>query len=291
VIFLICIHFHQYLALFADYTAQEYFEANGSTLFPSAAADITQTCLTYLSFDAFTKQHYANFRWPWSDYSLLHYAALHWGHHARRNEEATLEMVQTFLSRKPAVAWAIAVLVEQGVDEYSTSARTDFGQIHVLSYFGLQKLIHQLLKNGCSADSRDGEGQTPLSHAVIQGQLEVVQLLLARGDVKADSKDRSGRSPLSYAAETGNLEVVQLLLARGNVEVDSKDQFGWSPLMYVASRGNLEVVQLLLARGNVEVDSKDQFGWSPLMYAASRGNLEVVQLLLARGDVKADSKD
>ncbi|KIM87085.1 hypothetical protein PILCRDRAFT_64497, partial [Piloderma croceum F 1598] len=285
------------------YTAQEYFEANGSTLFQNAAADITQACLTYISFDALTKQNYAELRWPWSDYSLHHYAALHWGHHARRNEEATLEMVQTFLSRKPAVTCAIAVLLKQEVDEYSMSTRADFGQIHILSYFGLQKLIHRLLKNGCSADSGDSKGQTPLSHAVRQEQLEVIRLFLARRGLEANSKDRSGRSPLSVAAKRGNLEIVQLLLAQGDVEVDSNDEFGRSPLSRgcrsglqggirsVASGGDVEVVQLLLAQGDVEVDSKNEFGRSPLSYAAEGGHFEVVQLLLARGDVEVDSKD
>jgi hypothetical protein len=39
----------------ADYTAQEYFKGNLDSLFPDAQANITATCLTYLSFHIFER--------------------------------------------------------------------------------------------------------------------------------------------------------------------------------------------------------------------------------------------
>ena len=73
------------------------------------------------------------------EYPLIYYAALHWGHHARQNEETTSEMVQIFLTLNLAIARATAVLL-QDKSQFG-HARDEFGQIH-------PQIIHQLLTNG-----------------------------------------------------------------------------------------------------------------------------------------------
>ena len=148
-----------------DYTAQEYFEKNGPTLFPKAAGSITQTCLTYLSFD--TPERDAQSWSPSHKYPFTSYAAVHWGHHACGNEETTLDMVQEFLSRKPNVAYATTILLthmRHGLEDYGL-AQAEFGEIHLLSFFGLARTMNQLLHFNSSADQKDSEGQTPLSYA------------------------------------------------------------------------------------------------------------------------------
>ena len=161
----------------SDYTTQEYFLNKRESLFPDAQVDMALTCLQYLSFNAFKQKHDA-----WLQPSLLYkypfvlYAAFHWGHHALTNEEATFNMVQTFLSCKPNVAYATALLLD--VQHGYRLHQTDFGEIHLLSFFGLGRTISQLLKINHSTDSKDGMGRTPLSHAATRGHSEVVQLLL-----------------------------------------------------------------------------------------------------------------
>ena len=54
------------------------------------------------------------------------------------------------------------------------------------------------------ADSKDGDGRTPFSWAVIMDEKTVVQLLIERDDVNADSKDNSYRTPLSHARREGS---------------------------------------------------------------------------------------
>ena len=135
------------MLLFADYTAQDYFKENGATLFPAAEVNITRTCLTYLSFDAFRGQRNVNllhgyrpYQYEGStsgvarQYPLLDYAAVYWGHHARRNEESTSDIILDFLSHKPNVAYATAVLLNHNDLWYAP--RTDFGEIHLVSFFG-----------------------------------------------------------------------------------------------------------------------------------------------------------
>lgn len=65
------------MAWLADYTAQEYLEENGPTLFPNVADSMAQTCLTYLSFNVFKQGRDAR---PWSlldEYPFNLYAAVH----------------------------------------------------------------------------------------------------------------------------------------------------------------------------------------------------------------------
>ena len=290
------------MLLFADYTAQDYFKENGATLFPAAEVNITRTCLTYLSFDAFRGQcnvnlfrgyHPYQYKRSTSDvahqYPLLDYAAVYWGHHARSNEESTSDVIRDFLSHKPNVAYATAVLLEHNYRWHAL--RTDFGEIHLLSFFGLEKAMSELLKNRHPADSRDSWGQTPLSHAAVGGRVEIVRLLLTRDDVDMNSKDKNGRSPLSYAAENRHLGVVQLFLAQVGIDVDAKDGYGRSPLSHAARNGHLGVVQLFSVRVEVHVNAKDEDGRSPLSYAAENGHLGVVQLFLARVGIDVDAKD
>ena len=178
----------------ADYTTQEYFSNQRESLFPDAQVDIALTCLRYLSYDALGQGRDASWS-PSHHYPFVLYAAIHWGHHAHSNEEATLDMVQEFLSRKQNVACTTTMLRSQ---DYNLG-RPGFGEIHLRSFFGLGRAMSQLLQVNHGADSKDSKGRTPLSYAAQYGHSEVTKFLLARDDVDVSSKDKDDQSPLSYA--------------------------------------------------------------------------------------------
>ena len=151
--------------------------------------------------------------------------------------------------------------------------QTDFGEIHLVSFFGLGRMMSQLLLINHSADRKDSTGRTPLSHATTQGHSEVVQLLLTWDDIDVNSKDEDSNSSLFYAANRGHLEVTKLLLAWDDIEVNSKGGCSCSLLWYAAKKGDLEATKLLLARDNIEVNSKDdKCGRSPLSGVAKYGH-------------------
>ena len=99
---------------------------------------------------------------------------------------------------------------------------------------------------------RDGEGRTPLSHAVEGGHEEVVIMFLTRSDIEPNFKDDHGRTPLLYAAEKGHEAVVKLLLEY-RADANSKDKDGRTPLLWAAMNRNEATVKLLLETGKVEV--------------------------------------
>ncbi|KAH0563399.1 hypothetical protein GP486_002033 [Trichoglossum hirsutum] len=284
------------------YTTQEYFERTWTSWFPNAQMDITNVCVTYLSFDVFETgfcQSDREFEARLQTNVLYDYAARYWGYHAcaasTREGSIKEDLILNLLkSRAKVSATSQAMMASRSYSGYSQRVPGKMTGIHVAAYFGLVGTIKGLLKNEYNPDLPNSYGQTPLSWAAERGHEAVVKLLLATEKVDVDSKDTEyGRTPLSWAAERGHEAVVKLLLATEKVDVDSKDtEYGRTPLSWAAERGHEAVVKLLLATEKVDVDSKDtEYGRTPLSWAAERGHEAVVKLLLATEKVDVDSKD
>src|SRR3984957_15262233 len=271
--------------LYTDYTAQEYFERKRESQFPNAHASIAMTCLTYLSFDVFGVGRCEDYNLLLRDSPFLDYAARHWGDHTRVQEETVILLALNFLQHSSKVACAADVSMAWW------DRPANYSGMHLSSFFGLSKIIDYQLKNGAMADSKGGDGRSPLSISAENGHEAVMKLLLAQDDVDVNSKDRRfGRTPLSLAAGKGHEAVGKLFLARDDVDADSKDSKGQTPLSLAAENGREAVVKLFLARDDVDADSKGSTGRTPLSGGAENGHEAVVKLLLARDDVNADSK-
>ena len=89
---------------------------------------------------------------------------------------------------------------------------------------GHDDLLKLLFKKGTKADLEDDIIMTLLFSAIQKNHEPVVKLLLETGKVNPDTKDMNGRTPLSYAVEEGNVEIIQHLLAK-EVEIDYKYKF------------------------------------------------------------------
>ncbi|KAH7159349.1 hypothetical protein DER46DRAFT_702396, partial [Fusarium sp. MPI-SDFR-AT-0072] len=107
----------------------------------------------------------------------------------------------------------------------------------------------------------------------------VVELLLATDGVDVNSKDKDGQTPLSCAAINGHEVIVKLLLETEKVDVNSKDQNGWTPLVLTAIMGHEGIAKLLLETEKVDLDAKDNYGRTPLSWAAEQGHDAIVELL------------
>ncbi|KAM0474066.1 hypothetical protein ACHAPX_007779 [Trichoderma viride] len=89
------------------YTTQEYFDRTQQYWFPDADTDITEICVTYLSFSVFKRGEcstYKAFRRRLHSNPLYDYAAQNWGHHARTAPEK--QLILDFLeSEANVVLW------------------------------------------------------------------------------------------------------------------------------------------------------------------------------------------
>lgn len=160
------------------------------------------------------------------------------------------------------------------------------------------EMLKLLLASGADLKASSYQG-TALHRAAMYGQLEAVRLLLdTGGDVNAQAQG-GGWTPLVALASwtTDNVEVAELLIARG-ADVKSRDKRGRStPLHATTTYGNVNVARILLAHG-VEVNARDSRGQTPLaqaardsIYAREDENVrdkraQLVELLKASGGVE-----
>ncbi|KAF5969985.1 hypothetical protein FBULB1_9894 [Fusarium bulbicola] len=138
------------------------------------------------------------------------------------------------------------------------------------------------------ADSRDSDGRTPLSQAVVHSNEISIQHLLGSGEISVNCRDSDGCTPLSVAAQMGHEVIFKLLLRTEEVDVDAKNNDGVTPLYWAASGGYGKLVKLLLETGKADVNARDNGGVTPLWWAVSGGHESLVKLLLENGaDIKA----
>lgn len=130
------------------------------------------------------------------------------------------------------------------------------GKIHEI-----RKIISE--KTVC-IDALDRAEQTPLFHAVLQRQLEAVEVLIANG-ASLDGIDGYGSSPIHYAARYNNIGILKALVENG-ADVNAFDLFSnCTPLHIVVQNSidkgdkTIEIVDYLLKQGaNPEDLNHDQ---------------------------------
>lgn len=176
------------------YTTQEYFNRTRDRWFPTAEVDVCITCVTYLSFDAFSggfSEHYTQYRERLASHPLYMYAAHNWTVHARSagaNESPgggvalieTSKPVLDFLERAPNVEAAMQVLAADAEDPArvvtSKTPRKTTG-LHFVAREALDGALRTLLEMGHDPNARDSHGRTPLCYATQRGHLSTAQTL------------------------------------------------------------------------------------------------------------------
>ncbi|KAG6991647.1 Ankyrin-3 [Fusarium oxysporum f. sp. conglutinans] len=175
-------------------------------------------------------------------------------------------------------------------------------------------VLKALLEHSIPAvtDASDDDAMSPLLHAAIRGELQIVKLLL---DHEADinTKDSQGYCVLAHAIKNNHTEVVrELLKLNPNLDVRSsdneslldlaindittmqmlldagvdKDIRGWNDLPAInlaVTREKVEVVKLLAERG-ANLECPDEIGWTPILDATGYvGSPDITRILAEHG--------
>jgi serine/threonine-protein phosphatase 6 regulatory ankyrin repeat subunit B len=130
--------------------------------------------------------------------------------------------------------------------------------------------IEALLDAGADLHFKDNRGLTPLYYAAFEGDRDVLDLIIERGDY-ADT--------IHLAACRGDLDKVQTLLEKG-ADVNTKDEFGCTPLHWAARARSPEVAGLLIANGADINATAGPDNLTPFMAARK---LPVIELLVSKG--------
>ena len=265
-------------------TIREYFESSRNNIFPNAERDIAIVCLTYISFNVFTRNPCLNrdeVKIRSKQHPLLDYAARHLSEHVRCAPEDDVKgLVLRFLEKEPNRQ--CYSFLNTGVPGYVYKTPKYETSLHVAADLGLTSVMQSLLEKGSDFHAKDRVEMTAIEIAAEAGHTEIVRLLSESEDLRVDSKTYEGQTLLSWAAVYGYDQTVELLTRRSDVEIESMDEEGQTALSHAVEKGQEESARLLLARGAM-VGSQDAKGETPLHKAASSGHLEVIQLLFNYG--------
>jgi ankyrin repeat protein len=129
--------------------------------------------------------------------------------------------------------------------------------------------------------SVDMNGATPLHHAVGNGDLEMVKLLLSYQAVGVDRKEHTaagGYTALHYACINGHERIITMLTDAGaNVNEKANSSLGETPLHVCCKNGELRCAKALIAAG-ASKDASDAFGHNASFWA-QKHNPDMVRTL------------
>ncbi|MFC1793923.1 ankyrin repeat domain-containing protein [Planctomycetota bacterium] len=166
------------------------------------------------------------------------------------------------------------------------------------------ELVKTLIKSGADVNKKN-QGISPLINAITTGtpRLGSIEALLD-GGADIHFKDNRGLTPLYYAAFDGDRNVLDLIIERGNyaetihlvacrgevdrirtfledgTDVNVKDEFGCTPLHWATRARSSEVASLLIANGADVNAASGPGALTPLMAARQ---LPIIEVLVSAG--------
>ncbi|XP_077590151.1 caskin-1 isoform X4 [Stigmatopora nigra] len=171
-----------------------------------------------------------------------------------------------------------------------------FSPLHHAALNGNLELITLLLESQAAVDIRDQKGMRPLHYAAWQGKAEPMKMLLKSGS-SVNVQSDEGQIPLHHAAQHGHYDVSEMLLQHQSNPC-IVDNAGKTPLDLACEFGRVGVVQLLLSSNMCAAllepkkgDTTDPNGTSPLHLAAKNGHIDIIRLLIQSGiDINRQTK-
>lgn len=124
---------------------------------------------------------------------------------------------------------------------------------------------------------------SPLMVAVTRGQIELVQLMIDKGD-KVGSLGPMGLTALHYAAYLGSLEIVKILVGRGADVTATTETGGFTPLHVAILGGHYDTAKYLLSLPSTDPLAEIDNSLIAAHLAARVNNPRILQTL-GRGSV------
>ena len=195
---------------------------------------------------------------PWAtDGSATLYAILHWSR--------TVD----------GVHW----LLDHGADADPVFAPTGETPLHVAAQQWDVALVESLVQRGADVSRRRADGRTPYAVAMLAGNREVADWLLAHGA----TDDLLPVDRLVAACGRGDRASAEAMLAARPTLRDEIADAHYATLHRAAEQGDVAVLELLLDCGFDPNHGDAEIGKTALHSAAMAGQPDAVRVLLARG--------
>src|SRR5262249_16279494 len=128
--------------------------------------------------------------------------------------------------------------------------------------------VRSLIKQAVDVNGSQGDGMTALHWAALNGDAEMVQMLLYAGaNVKAATR-LGAYTPLFMAAKTRHAAIIETLVKAGG-DPKTAASTGVTALMMAASSGNPDAAKYLLDHGADPNAKETERGQTALAFAAS----------------------
>ncbi|KTF81397.1 hypothetical protein cypCar_00031891 [Cyprinus carpio] len=165
--------------------------------------------------------------------------------------------------------------------------------LHHAALNGNVEVISLLLESQAVVDIKDQKGMRPLHYAAWQGKCEPMKMLLKAGS-SVNSQSDEGQIPLHLSSQHGHYEGSEMLIQHQSNPC-LRDHAGKTPLDLACEFGRVTLVQLLLnsnmCAAMLEPKPSDPNGISPLHLAAKNGHIEIIKLLIQAGiDINRQTK-
>ena len=206
--------------------------------------------------------------------------------HAEDDAGRTILHVCALKGKKQALQLLCQKLSPEALNKVSRSSRN---ALWYAAHEGFADCVQILLNNGVEPNKADDEGLFPLAAACKLGHFDTVRKLAVSSKVNLNVKDTTGKTPMVHAVIAGQLEIVRFLIQL-KAKVNTPDRTGMSPLHHAAKAGRSDLCVLLVKSGNADLAKKDKQNKTPLHAAVYYGRMLVALELVALG-AKVDAVD
>jgi quinoprotein dehydrogenase-associated probable ABC transporter substrate-binding protein len=134
--------------------------------------------------------------------------------------------------------------------------------------------VERWLKQGADPTSE-------LDDAVMAVDTKRVLLLLDKYHADINNLGNDGETPLHLAVINGDDELIKVLIKRG-AHVDGPDSDGYTPVALAAARNKVRAIKLLVAAG-AAIEAPIPGGYTPLFVAVAQGKLAGAEALIDLG--------
>jgi len=171
----------------------------------------------------------------------------------------------------------------------------NFSPLYLSVYYQRKNMVNLLLKKpGIDVNFVHAIPihTTSLLYSIHIENHDILELLLAHGDINVNLVDTDNKSPLYNAILTRNLKNIELLLK--HYKIDVNQPYGLSeetPLHLAALANFIETVKLLLAHPHIKINMRNKDKKTAIFIAAEEGHVACVKLLFGTPHIDQNIPD